>query len=134
MPFAKGQSGNKKGRPKRLPSQAGSVKAAFDELIKEKPDLIREAFERGLEGKRSLGYLELGAKLGREIGNQGEGHQQIAIIFASPLDTAKLRPGAQTVRVIEVEREKPQELQEAPTAENAELLEVVTPELVLNGR
>lgn len=117
MPFKPGQSGNPQGRRKRPPSQAGTVRQAWEELIKEQPFLVKEAFERGLEGKKALGYLELGAKLGGEIGAQGEGHTQIAIIFNSSLDSGKLRPGTDAIRVIEV---TPQ-----PQLEEAELLEQI---------
>lgn len=111
MAFRKGQSGNPLGRPRRNRVNASTVKAAWDVLVKLRPELLQDAFERGLEGKKSLGFLELGAKLGGEIGNQGDGRQQIAIIFNSPLDTAKLRPGTQTIHLVEGSLSRVQELE-----------------------
>jgi hypothetical protein len=92
MAFEKGKSGNPKGRPKKnVDTAKASVLKAFVELAARKPWLVREAIEKGLKGPRPLGYLELGARLLKEIGATEDTKTQVAIVFTSPLEMNKLR-------------------------------------------
>ena len=92
MAFTKGKSGNPQGRPKKnVDTAKASVLKAFVELAARKPWLVREAIEKGLKGPRPLGYLELGARLLKEIGAQEDTKTQVAIVFTSPLDVGKLQ-------------------------------------------
>lgn len=93
------------------------VREAWEALLKAKPWLVREALERGLSGGRPLGFLELGARLMKEIGQADEKSQKITIIVKSPLDAGALRPVVATVR------ELPQSHPELPAAPEAEILE-----------
>lgn len=116
MPFKPGQSGNTTGRPKKEPKQPkrleiedltkidrSSLKAAWVKVTKRKPWLVEEAIERGLESARPIQYLELGAKLMREIGQDSESKTQIAIVFNGPIDVGKLKGNTSTPHVLEVQ-------------------------------
>ena len=114
-----------------------SLREAWIEVVSKKPWLVKEAMERGLESGRPLGFLELGARLMKEIGAQEEQKTQIAIIFNGSLDAGKLRPGAETTFVLPSASQSHPQLPapnsevevladltvEALTAEEAELLE-----------
>jgi hypothetical protein len=78
-----------------------SLRKAFIRLAAREPHLLVEAFKRGLLSGRPLGYLELGARLLKEIGSSEDASTKIAIVFQSPLDSGKLRDGAPAVHVIE---------------------------------
>lgn len=69
-PGQPGGPGRPKGSKDRVPR--GSIKAAFVEVIEADPSLISEAIRRGLQGRNALGYLDLGAKLLKEIGSGTE--------------------------------------------------------------
>lgn len=97
--FQKGKSGNAKGGKDR--EARASLKKAFVKLVNSKPWLVQEAMERGLTSSRPLGFLELGARLLKEIGGVEEQATQVAIVFNSPLDTSKLKGSGTAVRVIE---------------------------------
>lgn len=104
--FKKGASGNPGGRPKSVTANTtaqGPVHKAWLDLVKKKPWLLKEALERGLEGKKASVYLELGAKLGREIGGDEENKNQVVIIMNSPLDAGSLRQGAKQITVLETQ-------------------------------
>lgn len=83
-----------------------SLREAWIEVTKRKPWLVREAIERGLASKSPVTYLELGAKLMREIGAQESEKTQIAIVFNGPLDTSKLNPSTTTVKSFTVQEVK----------------------------
>ena len=128
MAFKKGISGNPGGRPKSALTNttiAGPVHEAWQALIRKKPWLIKEAFQRGLEGKKASVYLELGAKLGREIGGDEENKNQVIIVMNSPLDAGALRQGAKEITVIETKplSREIMAMNEPLTAVEAEVLE-----------
>jgi hypothetical protein len=81
-------------------SERASLRRAFVKVASEQPWLLREAFERGLRSSRPLGYLELGARLLKEIGAQEGQAPKIAIVFNSSLQAGKLREGAETPHMI----------------------------------
>ena len=91
-------------RPKgsgKTEEQRTSLRRAYIELAKAKPWLVKEAFERGLRSTRPLGFLELAARLMKEIGTQESSSPQVAIVFNSPLDSSKLREGSSTIRIFQ---------------------------------
>ena len=91
--FKPGQSGNPKGRPKRDPTaKAVLIREAWGRLTSRKPYLVTEALERGLGSSRSLGFLELGARVMKEIGQQEGQQAQVTIVVNSPLNAQALRP------------------------------------------
>jgi hypothetical protein len=81
-------------------SERASLRRAFVKVASEQPWLLKEAFERGLRSSRPLGYLELGARLLKEIGAQDGAAPKIAIVFNSSLQAGKLREGAETPKMI----------------------------------
>lgn len=97
--FLPGQSGNPNGAPDR--EDRASIKRAFIKILSAKPWLLETAIENGLTGRSPLGYLELAARLMKEIGVQGDSPPQIAIIFNSSLDSSKLKEGSTPIRIIE---------------------------------
>lgn len=133
MPFKPGQSGNTTGRPKKEPKQLeiedltkidrSSLKAAWVKITKRKPWLVEEAIERGLESARPIQYLELGAKLMREIGQDSDSKTQIAIVFNGPIDVGKLRGNTDNPRILEVQAVQAHPQLPEATAE-AETIEV----------
>jgi hypothetical protein len=73
-------------------AEKASVRRALISLINQKPWLIREALERGLMSSRPLGYLDLAARLLKEINVQEQTTPKIAIIFqGGGLDANKLK-------------------------------------------
>lgn len=125
MKFEKGKSGNPGGLPKggvpKDKSRKVLIKEAWDELCKAKPWLIKEALERGLTGGRPLGFLELGARVNKEVGSQEEQKANVTIVVQSPLNADSLKP------VIEITvppaPEAHPEVPEKPTEGNITLLE-----------
>ena len=73
-PFPPGNNANPKGRPKGIQEAfpRGRVRAAFDRVTTANPTLLDQVFLDGLQGKRNarnaVPFVELGAKLGKEIG------------------------------------------------------------------
>jgi len=98
--FVKGHSGNPTGRPKRDKSKIVLVREAWEQLTSKKPWLVAEALERGLTGGRPLGFLELGARVMKEIGQSEEKQSNITIVVNSTLNTRALRPA--TVELIPI--------------------------------
>lgn len=103
--FVKGKSGNPSGRPKAdkvaTKSRAALVKEAWEKLTSKKPWIVQEALERGLTGGRPLGFLELGARVMKEIGQNEEQKTSVTIIMNSSLDPKALKPAVPEVHVIE---------------------------------
>jgi len=72
--------------------QRASILRAFVKVASKKPWLLTEAWERGLEGTKALAYLELGARLLKEIGrDESKAPPQVAIILSAGLDVKKLK-------------------------------------------
>ena len=69
--FKPGRSGNPAGRPPGIveKSPRNTVGAAFDEVLRSSPELMTDAIRRGLQGRNALGYLELWARIGKEVGS-----------------------------------------------------------------
>jgi hypothetical protein len=124
--FEKGKSGNPKGGKTR--EQKASLLKAFIDLAASQPWLIKEAFERGLKGSRPLGYLELGARLMKEIGSEQSTAPKIAIVFNSNLDTNKLKEGAAPPRLMQMTM--PALPAHAMDTEHSDLLEEVEDSVV----
>ena len=105
-------------------SEKASVRKAWIALVSQKPLMIQTALEKGLRSERPLGFLELGARLLKEVGVQEEQKTQIAIVFSSPLDSAKLRAGSPSVRIIEATRQVPvpQEIESTVLTPNEAML------------
>lgn len=68
-----------------------SLKRAFIKVASSKPWLLTDAFERGLSSGRPLGYLDLAARLLKEIQANESTAPQIAIVFNGSLDATKLK-------------------------------------------
>ena len=86
-------------RARKPETNKASLREAWVEITSKKPWLVKEALEHGLASSRPLGYLELGARLMKEVGAQDEQKTQIAIIFNGSLDSNKLK--GSTVHVLE---------------------------------
>lgn len=100
-------------------TERASLRRAFIKIASSQPWLIQDAFERGLRGSRPLGYLELGARLLKEIGTQENATPKIAIVFNSSLQAGQLRPGAEVPKMIAA---APRALPES--TEDAEVLDL----------
>ena len=85
-------------RARKPETNKASLREAWVEITSKKPWLVKEALEHGLASSRPLGYLELGARLMKEVGAQDEQKTQIAIIFNGTLDANKLK--GSTVQVL----------------------------------
>ena len=86
--------GRPKGAKDRFPR--GSIKAAWDRVMatREGYESLDEAIRAGLKDRRQrLGFLELGARLNREIGPGADvaALPVTVIINGTPLDPSKLR-------------------------------------------
>lgn len=95
--WVKGQSGNPKGKPKGAKDKVprGSVKQAFEEFINVRGGqrAMVDAISAGMRDKRrALGFLELAAKVFREVGPGSEAESRpITIVFESPLRPERLK-------------------------------------------
>lgn len=98
MPFVPGQSGNPSGRPKGAKDHSPkTILEAFDQVIRENPELVMDAIRAGLESKRAFNFVELGAKMKKEIGSQEQQAAQIAIVFTGTLDPKMLQVDAKVI-------------------------------------
>lgn len=80
-------------RGRKTKEELASLRNAFVKLVAKKPWLVSEAFERGLLSSRPLGYLELGARLLKEVGQTSDQAPKVAIVFNSNgLNAQALRP------------------------------------------
>ena len=83
--------GRPSGSKDRVPR--GSVKAAFEEIIATSPALITEAIRRGLQGRNALGFIDLWAKVGKEIGTGAEtGAPRVLIVRGLDVDSFGAEP------------------------------------------
>ena len=105
--------GNPGGRLKKSlkPTKSVSVRESFIKIIKQNPELVEDAFIRGLESSRSNSFIELGAKLLKEIGSD-ETTPAVAIIFNSSLDPNKLKAG--NIKIVELAEPAESELESKP--------------------
>jgi hypothetical protein len=84
--FKPGQSGNPKGRPPGIKEALprGAFRAAYDRVLAKDPQLLDTVIRAGLKGqpkaRNAVPFLELGAKLGKEIGADAE-HDTRPVIF-----------------------------------------------------
>jgi len=99
QPFKPGQSGNPKGRPPGIKETLprGAFKAAYDRVLAKHPELLDTVIRAGLQGqpkaRNAVPFLELGAKLGKEIGADAQGDTRpIVFNFHTNLNPMALAP------------------------------------------
>jgi hypothetical protein len=95
--FKPGQSGNPKGRPPGIKEALprGAFKAAYDRVLAKDPQLLDTVIRAGLKGqpkaRNAVPFLELGAKLGKEIGgNAAEDSRPVIFHFHTNLNPLAL--------------------------------------------
>jgi hypothetical protein len=104
-----GQIANPKGRPPGIKEavRRGAFKAAYDRVLAKDPQLLDTVIRAGLQGqpkaRNAVPFLELGAKLGKEIGADAE-HDTRPVIFKF---FTNLNPLALSGRVLQQQRSLP---------------------------
>jgi hypothetical protein len=84
--FKPGDRANPKGRPPGIKETLprGAFKAAYDRVLAKHPELLDTVIRAGLQGqpkaRNAVPFLELGAKLGKEIGADAA-HDTRPVVF-----------------------------------------------------
>jgi hypothetical protein len=84
VPPTRAEAEKEERRAQRARARAGSVKWAWAAVTGAEPGLVAEAIRRGLHSTSPtarLGYLELGAKLNKEIGPQTDVAGGVSVIL-----------------------------------------------------
>jgi len=98
-PFAKGKSGNPRGRPPGIkePVPRNTVLAAWNAVVGRDRKLVEKVISAGLRlpPSKALPFVELGARLNKELGaGIDSGGAPVIINWNSNVDPMKLRRGA----------------------------------------
>ena len=95
-PFTKGKSGNPRGRPPGIkePVPRNTVLAAWNAVVGRDRKLVEKVISAGLRlpASKALPFVELGARLNKELGaGIDSGMLPVIINFHSNVDPMKLR-------------------------------------------
>jgi hypothetical protein len=108
--FKPGNRANPKGRPPGIKEALprGAFKAAYDRVLAKDPQLLDTVIRAGLKGqpkaRNAVPFLELGAKLGKEIGAGRDAVDTQPVIFHFHTN---LNPLALSGRVLQQQRSLP---------------------------